>query len=356
LENVTILSLQEVDGVEERFALPEGAFPSCHGATVCSLSSGELVTCCYAGSREGSPDSVVVGSVLYPGSRRWSTPRVWVNVVGRPPANPRLFVGPDGALWLLVGISYGRWCSGHTYLFTKRSYDKARSWTDLELFVPYRGLLGRARPFHLGDIWIVPVEWERNWSAAFIRSDDGGNTWKIIGDLGRAAGAKLIQPVIVMLKDGSLLAYMRSQSGHIFVSRSHDLGNSWSVPESTALPNNNSGIDVLCLSNGLLALAYNPVSIHNNYVFVPRDERWPDPLPVGFEKWGPRTPLVVDFSSDEGSSWRWRILLETGKGEYSYPYMTEGADGCLHIVYTFNRSGIKHVSIPITAISKICGI
>lgn len=349
---MVILNLREIEGIEQRFALPEGVVPSCHGATICSLPSGELVFCCYAGSREGSTDSIVIGSVFDPHTRRWADPKVWVNVVEKPPANPRLFIGPDGVLWLLVGISYGKWCSGHTYLFVKRTYDKAQSWTDLELFIPYRGLLGRARPFHSGDIWIIPVEWERSWSATFIRSDDGGRSWKLTGDLGRAAKAKLIQPVIVMLNSGTLLAYMRSQSGHIFVSCSYDLGKTWTTPEPTALPNNNSGIDILRLSNGLWALAYNPVSICN--LLDPRSEKWPDPLPEGFNRWGPRTPLVIDFSNDEGETWKWRILLETGKGEYSYPYMTEGEDGCLHIVYTFERLAIKHVSIPLTTISKIC--
>ena len=322
---------------------PTVRYPSMHASSVCELASGDLLVCSYAGKREGSPDSVVIGSRFDRTKKEWSLPEVWVNVAGRAPANPRVFIGPDQTVWLLVGINYGRWCSGDTYLFSKRSYDGGKTWTDLDLLIEAKGLLGRNKPLNNSEVWLIPVEWEKTWSAAFLRSTDAGRTWQITGDLGREARAHLIQPTVISLNGQSLLAYMRSQEGYIYQSRSFDLGNTWTVPEPTTIPNNNSGIDMVRMRSGLLALAYNPVGIPSS---SPRlDNHWPARMPVGFNRWGKRTPLVVAFSRDDGKTWSRSIILEEGPGEFSYPAIIQGRDGALHVTYTYNRIGIKHTEI-----------
>ena len=323
---------------------PPPEHPSCHAASICELPSGELLACCYAGTREGAPDSVVLGARLDPKKGRWSQPVVWVDVARRAPANPRVFMGPREEVWLLVGVNYGHWCSGDTYLFLKRSYDGGRSFTDLELLVETKGLLGKNKPLRVGDIWLIPVEWERSWSAAFLRSSDGGETWEIVGDLGREAGAHLIQPSVVQLSGGELLAYMRSQEGYIYRSFSFDLGKTWTHPEPTSLPNANSAIDLIRLRSGVLALAYNPTSPREGE--RPLEDTWPAEMPVNFRVWGPRTPLKLAFSLDEGESWPYEITLEDGPGEFSYPALIQTVDGSLHVVYTYRRQAIAHVVIP----------
>ncbi|HIE37530.1 MAG TPA: hypothetical protein EYP77_00375 [Anaerolineae bacterium] len=342
-----------VGGAIKRFCiLPSPAYPRCHASSICELADGTLLACCYAGEREGAPDSVVLGTRLGPGSGGWEQPEVWVEVARRTPANPRVFPGPSGELWLLVGINYGRWCSGDTYLFLKRSRDGGWSWTDLELLVERKGLLGRNRPFHKGMVWLIPTEWEATWSAAFLRSEDGGESWEVVGDLGKEAEAHLIQPAVVELADGRLMAYMRSQEGFIYRSYSHDLGATWSVPEPTELPNNNSGLELLRLQSGLLALIYNPTGVRE----LPRElgDGWPAVMPTGFSRWGPRTPLWISFSADEGETWPWTLTLEEGPGEFSYPAAVQAKDGTLHVTYTYNRVAIRHVSIPEEAIVALC--
>ncbi|RLE37017.1 hypothetical protein DRJ23_06510, partial [Candidatus Acetothermia bacterium] len=229
-----------------------------------------------------------------------------------------------------------------------------RSWTDLELLVETKGLLGRNKPFHEDGVWILPVEWERAWSAAFLRSTDDGETWEIIGDLGRAAGAHLIQPTVIRRSNGALLAYMRSQEGYIYRSESRDLGETWTVPVPTSLPNNNSGIDMVRLRSGLLALVHNPVGLPPAPPGL--DERWPARMPVGFDRWGPRSPLVVSFSPDDGDTWPWSVTLEEGPGEYSYPTVIQGRDGTLHITYTYRRAAIRHVEITEAEVEAICRV
>jgi predicted neuraminidase len=152
--------------------------------------------------------------------------------------------------------------------------------------------------------------------------------------------------------DGALLSYMRSQEGRIYESRSRDLGRTWTVPRPTSLPNNNSGIDMVHMRSGLLALVYNPVGLPDAIPAL--DKRWPARMPVGFDRWGKRTPLVVVFSLDEGKTWPRSITLEEGPGEYSYPAIIQGQDGSLHITYTYRRIAIRHVKIEEREVEKIC--
>lgn len=322
---------------------PPRRFPSCHAPSICELPDGALLLSFYAGEYEGAPDQVILGARYDRRRGVWSEPAVWVHVAHRATVNPRVFVGPDGAAWLVAPVNYGkRWCSGGTYLFLKRSTDGGHTWTDLELMVERKGLLGKNKPLVEGEFILLPVEWEATWSAAFLRSEDGGGTWEIVGDLGRAAGARLIQPAVVRLPDGRLLAYMRSQEGRIFSSYSTDDGRSWSTPEPTSLPNPNSGIDMVRLRSGNLVLVYNPTEPR------PRPEKlhpaWPRSMPTGFEVWGPRTPLVAALSEDGGRTWPRRLVLEDGAGEYSYPAVIQAQDGTIHVAYTYRREAIKHVA------------
>lgn len=334
---------------------PPRTHPFCHAPTICEAPSGKLLMAFYAGQREGAPNSVVLGATSLDSGKTWSTPRIWVQIPERAVANPRLFVGPDKKIWLLFGVNYGpHWCSGDTYLFIKRSPDEGETWYDLELLYEQKGLLGKNKPFHENNLWILPLEWEATWSATFLVSNDNGCTWKLAGDLGRMINAHLIQPALVKLRDGRLRAYMRSQEGWIFMSDSWDNGETWTPPQPLTIPNNNSGIDVLITKSGLLLLACNPVGL----LKTPRpvEDGWPEKLPLGFVHWGPRSPLVLLISNDEGKSWALEVVLEQGEGEYSYPYLIQGKEGIIHVVYTYRRQFIAHIAISENLVLNVISI
>jgi predicted neuraminidase len=110
---------------------------------------------------------------------------------------------------------------------------------------------------------------------------------------------------------------MRSTGAAIFRSDSFDGGKTWCCAYDTGLPNNNSGIDLVKTAGNELLLVSNPVG---------RD-------------WGPRTPLVVSCSSDNGKNWKDILTLENENGEYSYPaIISEGTD--VFVTYTWRRERI----------------
>ena len=94
---------------------------------------------------------------------------------------------------------------------------------------------------------------------------------------------------------------------------------SWSVPQPINLPNPNSAIDAVMLQDGRALLMYNH-SARN------------------------RSPLNVAISED-GRTWQAVLVLENGRGEYSYPAVIQSRDGLVHITYTWKRERIKHVVV-----------
>ena len=85
----------------------------------------------------------------------------------------------------------------------------------------------------------------------------------------------------------------------------------------TPLPNPNSGIDAVTLSDGLQLLVYN---------HTPRG----------------RSPLNVAVSRD-GKNWQAAAVLEDQPGEYSYPAVIQTPDGLVHVTYTWKRQRVRHV-------------
>jgi alpha-L-rhamnosidase len=224
----------------------------------------------------------------------------------------------------------------------KRSLDEGRSWKDLELLTEEKGILGKNKPFIRDNLCILPVEQEHLWNPKFLRSEDFGHSWELVGDLGKEAEVRILQPTVVQLSDSTLLAFMRSQENYIFESRSNDLGRTWSKANATKLPNNNSGIDMVRLSSGNLVLVYNPTQLVEDR--EQRDAGLPEGM-AGFTTWGPRTPLVASLSTDDAESWSHRVVLENGSGVYCYPAVIQDISGTIHIVYTWERRAIRHVMV-----------
>jgi len=74
---------------------------------------------------------------------------------------------------------------------------------------------------------------------------------------------------------------------------------------------------------------------------------------------GPRRPVSIALSVDEGKTWSYVRDVEVGRPElgppeadgrgpsreeYSYPSVMQTSDGMIHVSYTFRRETIKTVS------------
>jgi len=346
------------------------------------LANGDYFCVWFAGSVEGAPDTVVLGSRFSSESGQWSDPAVLVDVPEHAAGNPRVFNGPGSQLWLLFAVNYGVWCHGGSRLFLKRSDDEGETWSDMSIFWDQWGLLGKNKPVRLvrdPRVWIIPVEWEDDYACAFFRSEDDGHSWILTPRIGEASNVRVDQPTVVeSAESGGLLAYMRSWEGYIYESRSHDAGATWTEPTATDLVNNNSGIDMVRLRSGVLLLAHNPTGLGKDGKHIVDQELKSEPdlqiTPSEFAKdknhyratvdrieevfpsWGPRTPLRLSVSADNGRSWMTALDIEDGEGEFSYPAIIETSRGDVCITYTHNRERISHVTLTSRVISDIAEV
>ncbi|MEO8242279.1 MAG: exo-alpha-sialidase [bacterium] len=362
-------------GRQETF-LPSPAVQN-HAAFLHAEPDGAVVCAWFAGSLEGKSDIAIRASVLLPGRDIWGP----VATLSRDPdhseQNPVLFRAPGGQLWLLH-------CSqpaGNQDECRIRMTSLTRDGTTLTtgtsrlLDLPL-GCFIRAPLQVLGDgRWLLPIfrcvqrpgqKWTGSHDvAAFALSADAGKTWDY-QEIASSTGTVHMSPVA--LGDHMAAFYRRRQADAVHRSESHDGGLTWSAPQPTDLPNNNSSIAAIRLASGEVALICNPVNASMSdarraslYDELGSEDIRPDADPTGGCQpvWGvPRAPVALCLSQDGGQSFPLRLLIEDGDGaclsnnsldgmnhELSYPWLLETADGCLHLAYTTHRRAIKHIRL-----------
>lgn len=331
-----------IDWVDFWKLFKEAPFESCHASTIAETADGDLVVACFGGSYEGCEDVSIWVTRLPKGDFVWTTPIVAADgvlndTVRKACYNPVLQQMPNGELWLFFKI--GSCVADWTGWLTK-SRDGGRTWSPREPLP--EGFLGptKNKPLLLGDRLLCPSSTENDgWRIHFEILDLKTGQWHKVGPV---KGAKAlttmdkgkrhakpkeimcIQPTLLQMADGSIKALCRTRNGRIATTTSRDGGETWSEVKLTDLPNNNSGIDAITLSDGRHFLVYNPVTVKAG------------------QETGPRTPLAVAMSNDGE---HWQIILEENEtsapqGELSYPAVIEGSNGHLYITSTWLRQCI----------------
>ena len=309
---------------------PDAYFASCHASTVAAVG-GELVCAWFAGTGEGNDDVAIWLSRTENGV--WSEPRKVADGGGLPCWNPvLLYNGGTLTLFYKVGRKIGTWSARRAV-----SYDGGRSFGEAHELVP--GDAGGRGPvknkcIELDDGGITApcsTETDGRWRCFCDVSYDGGATFAR-GEY--VPGSEdVIQPTLWQA-DGVLHMLMRSRIGAIMHSYSLDRGKTWSPAERTEMPNNNSGIDLVQLHDGRLALAYNPVA----------------------GNWAARDPLSLAIGRDAGRSapvfgkvYEIDRLAPGGDGsrELSYPAVIALGGETVCVTYTNRRKTIRCAVIEI---------
>jgi len=321
------------DGTQAEFVFETAPFASAHASTIVETRSG-LVVAWFGGTREGAPD---VGIWLARHERgQWSAPLEIATGLqpdgSRHPCwNPVLFGARDGALTLFykVGPSPQAW-----WAMVRTSRDNGKTWSDARRLPD--GILGpiKNKPKVLADGTLVAGSSTEStdrpsvWRVHFERTTDGGLTWTSAHPPPAGDGQNIdaIQPSILVHPRGVLQAVGRTRSQRVFETWSSDGGRTWTPIALTSLPNPNSGIDAVTLSDGRHIIVYNHTTQG-------------------------RSPLNVAVSRD-GRTWNPVRVLESEPGEYSYPAVIQAADGRVHLTYTWKRQRIKHVVLDPASLGK----
>ncbi|MBB4953566.1 putative neuraminidase [Agrobacterium vitis] len=352
-----------------------------HASFLHWLGDGSLVCAWFGGTLEGKSDISIFASVLTPDAECWGPAQQLSFDNAHSEQNPVLFTAPDGRLWLfhtsqpsgnqdecqIRMVEINRNADHPTQLVAEGCH-----YLDLP-----RGCFIRA-PLVVRDdgAWLLPIfrciqrpgqKWNGSHDlAAMGVSLDGGKTWQL-EELAQSTGCVHMSPVA--LGDTQHIAlFRRRQADFVYRTESVDGGRTWSQPQPTDVPNNNSSIAAIRLGNGRVAMICNPVNAAQSsdrraslYDELGVEDDRPDADPTGgcVPVWGvPRAPVSLCLSDDGGLTFPIRLMVEDGPGtclsndstdgrnqEMSYPWLLEGADGSLHITYTYHRRAIKYVRL-----------
>ena len=306
-------------------------FSECHASTLVRLNEGNFLVAWFGGTKEKDPDVGIWMSKGKPG--HWTAPRQVAKIRNDAHWNPVLFDDGKGTVYLFfkVGKEIPTW---ETWVITSK--DGGVNWSEpAELVEGDRGGRGpvRNKPIFLSNgVWLAGASHEEGpWNVFIDRSEDHGRSWQatpyLTLDRSQFNGRGVIQPTLWESKPGNVHILVRSTNGKIYRSDSNDYGKTWNALYATDMPNNNSGIDLVKLTDGTLVLAYNPVS----------------------GNWASRASLNIAFSYDNGLTWPKQAALENDaneRAEYSYPAIIT-YDNRVAITYTWKRQRIVFVEFEI---------
>lgn len=347
-----------------------------HAAFMERLEDGTLACLWFGGTLEGKSDISIFGCTLAPGADTWSAPVRLSDDPKRSEQNPVL--AHNGRGWQLFHTAQPAGNQDECLLRAReltltdgRLVGGAPRTLELPL-----GCFVRARFVRRADgAWMMPIfrcvsRPGRRWTgshdtAAVGISHDDGATWTLEQVPGSTGSVHM---TIVPLEGDAMVAfYRRRQADFVHRSVSRDGGLTWSVPQATDVPNNNSSINVIRLADGRLAMVCNPASAATSsdrrtslYDEIEEGDDRPDATGGCEPIWGvPRAPLSLCVSTDEGRTFPLRRIIDDSPGtclsnnsedgrnkELSYPYLLEGVDGALHVAYTYFRRAIKYVRLP----------
>jgi predicted neuraminidase len=343
-----------------------------HAAGIVELANGDLLASWYRGSGERTADDVAVyGARLAKGSAKWSEPFLMADRPGFPDCNTCMMIDSQQRLWLFwPTILANSWesCLTNYRVSSDYSGDGPPKWDKegLILLKPddfsepamqvldevsqqlegvmsdrLKAEVGRIRERLVSKLYqrlgwqprckptvlpsgriLLPLYTDTFSISIMAISDDQGETWYASQPL---IGLGNIQPAVVRRDNGTLVAYMRENGAlnRIRVCESQDDGLTWGPVGVSELPNPGAGVDAQRLANGHWLLVYNDSTKGRN-------------------------SLAVSISTDEGLSWSATRHLESQtSGSYHYPAVIQGADGLIHVIYSYFVEGgetMKHAA------------
>lgn len=270
----------------------------------------------------------IAGRITRDGGKTWEAEHELTRLPEGRAAHPTAHRTRDGTLHLFfLGYKQHAWdkatgnptAETRSDLWTVRSSDAGKTWTAPQMiFEGYTGSTNGAVETHDGHL-VVPfsqyVAQPGRLVSRTVVSADGGTTWKLsntldIGGAGDHEGA--LEPCVVELKDKRLWMIIRTSRKFFWESFSTDGGLTWSEAKATDINSSHSPAHVIRLSDGRLAMAWNP-AVHQ------------------------RRQLHLALSEDEGRTWS--PSFTAVRGSTTYPYILEAKPGELWVGYMDAHGG-----------------
>jgi predicted neuraminidase len=312
---------------EQFLPLPKDT-PQVHSSTLTELPGGNILAAWYGGTHELATDTALYDATFDRAAGQWGPARLLVNREQtarevhryiKTLGNPTLMTDPQGRTWLFyVTTSVGGWSSGAVNV--KMTCDGGQSWTAARRLVlnPMLNMttLVRTPAFAYTDGSIALPTYHQGVSK-FPELVHLGPSGEVLGKVRMQQARGSLQPSIVATGPAEAVALMRNMGKGITLMTTTTAGEDWTKPVRLNLTAPNSSLMAVRLPDGRLMLAFNNSTRRMN--------------------------LSVAISSDGGRQWEIVHEFPEGTGAFSYPCLFLASDGMLHLTYSWNRLGIKHI-------------
>ncbi len=357
-----------------------------HSPAITELADGSLLAAWFTGTREGARDVEIRMARKAPGDGSWGPESTLVTrrltELGtqrmiRKLGNPVLTTAPNGRLWLFfVSVSLGGWATSN--INSMYSDDAGQSWSlpqrlHTSPFMNISTLVRMPPVFHKDGSMGLPVYHELAGKfGEYLMLDSEA---KLIGKHRISSGRASLQPVVVPLDEQrgvALLRFAGKMPGFVMMSRTEDAGRTWSRMQPTTIPNPNSSLAAAGTTDGRIIVAANDTHLFRYRMAL---YEWSEPG-------GWRLLQTLD-APDEGTSFdmerpqlvdaltsRFNQLADpTRQGQldvilselhrknckrgvcrlkFDYPFLIRASAGRMELVYNWNNSFIKHVTLDST--------
>jgi predicted neuraminidase len=357
-----------------------------HAASLIELKDGRIRAFWFSGSLEGSPDVEIHSAVFDPDRDQWgpehkvangeSTRRSVLRRIKRI-GNPVPGRAADGTLWLFyVTVSVGGWSGSSITAMT--SSDEGETWSPARRLIssPFlnNSTLVKGTPFLYADGTLgLPVYHQFiGRFGELLHLDSNG---AVIDKQRLSAGDYSLQPIVLIRSAREALALLRySGAEHpyrVISTMTNDAGQHWTPPVKSSLSNPGAALSGVVLPDGRILVALNNLEKGRDLLSLvisgDGGTTWRTVYPLEdqlatrlngspdqcldeaqylrtIEGLARATdPTVTEAGAYSESTKRQMCEAQRCSFEFSYPYLIQTQRGDFHLVYTWNRSFIKHV-------------
>lgn len=371
------LTAQSPPRFETHFASSK-TFVQVHAASSIELKDGRIRSFWFSGSHEGAKDVAIHSATFDPVKAQWSGEEVVMTREHTQEAlhrfiaklgNPVVGRSADGTLRMFyVTVSLGGWAGSS--IATMTSSDDGATWTEPVRLVtsPFVNIstLVKGAPFLYSDGTMgVPVYHEFiSKFGEMLRVDQHG----IVLDKQRlaAGGMGTLQPVVFMQNAQTaqvLMRYAGAAEPHRVVTVStQDAGQHWSPPVKSVLRNPDAALTGVSLPDGRMLAVLNDLEHGRDALSLmlstDRGGTWREVQRLEDQTSAQAdeahfTRNVQTLIPQSDAAARLDEYVESSKStvckdgrcryEFSYPYLIRTQRGDFHLVYTWNRTFIKHL-------------
>ncbi len=348
-----------------------------HASSLVELSDGRIRAFWFAGSREGAEDVEILSAVYDPVKEAWGPEHSIANREGtqrsllryvKKLGNPVAERAADGTLWLFyVTVSLGGWAGSSITAITSK--DDGTTWSPARRLItsPFTNIstLIKGTPFLYSDGTMgLPVYHE--FIGKFGELLRINNNGEIVDKQRLSSGKSTLQPVILIKNPQQALVLMRysgASPARVVATATDDAGQHWNVPAKIALANPDAAIAGTVLPDGRMLVVLNDIETGRDAlsllvsadggttwksIYRLEDQRGKPTELAGYmqairELAKATEPSITDVTGYAKSAQKNKCEAKKCGFEFSYPYLVQTHNGDFHLVYTWNRSFIKHV-------------